>query len=123
MRGSFGLTIERVQIKPSLGYSLPQPNVCAISIVVSEHASKGLRPLDTDLVPYPGLLSGQLAKGAYTSYTHDGGVIGNGKTLLTSRPDRSIRVGDGLNMSIEPNRVGYVDTRDLPWLWDVLAGS
>lgn len=44
----------------------------------------------------------------------DRGVVGLGKTFLTPRPDRPVRVRHVLDVSVEPDRVGHIETGDLP---------
>jgi len=58
---------------------------------------------------------------------HDGCVIGDRQTLLSARPDGSVRVGNVLDVSVETDRICNVDTGNFPRLpiraCTVLKGS
>lgn len=46
-------------------------------------------------------------------------IIRDGQTLLSTGPDSTVRVGDILDMTVETDRIGDVDTRDLPGAFSV----
>jgi hypothetical protein len=48
--------------------------------------------------------------------THDGSIVCNGETFLSSGPDGTVGVLDGFHMPVKSDRVADVDTGNLPGL-------